>query len=116
MAARGILFWPKCAGLLLFLPPWVPGIASETESYIHWEAAEFAILAPLGGLRGNAERGRMLVTARDKGNCLACHRLPIPEEPDQGNLGPPLHRGIRRHAGGGTPRHRCRDCRGMDGL
>lgn len=28
---------------------------------------------------------------RDRGNCLACHQPPIPDEPMQGTVGPPLN-------------------------
>jgi len=37
---------------------------------------------------GDAVRGRIAVIG--KGNCLACHHLPIPEEPDHGDIGPDL--------------------------
>ena len=36
----------------------------------------------------DAGRGRVAVIG--KGNCLACHHLPIPEEPDHGDIGPDL--------------------------
>ena len=39
---------------------------------------------------GNPDMGRQLVANRNKGNCLACHKLPIPEEPFHGNIGPSL--------------------------
>ena len=40
----------------------------------------FAINAPLNGLTGNPKSGRKLAANKNKGNCLACHVLPIPEE------------------------------------
>ncbi len=48
------------------------------------------IPAPLTDSPGNPGRGRELV--RDAGNvtCLICHRMPFPDEPDQGLLGPDL--------------------------
>ncbi len=45
---------------------------------------------PLTGARGNAERGRAVVTNRQVGLCLLCHSGPFPEERLQGNLGPDL--------------------------
>ncbi len=49
-----------------------------------------AIPAPLGGLTGDAARGRALVASRSQGLCLLCHAAPIPEERQQGNLAPDL--------------------------
>lgn len=60
------------------------------EPYLPWQAENFAIAAPLGGLRGDAARGREIAAARDKGNCISCHMLPIPEHPMHGTLAPPL--------------------------
>ena len=63
-----------------------------------------AIPAALDGLDGDPERGRAVVAGR-RGNCLACHRAPIPEEPFHGDLGPPLD-GIGSRAGAGVLRLR----------
>ena len=51
----------------------------------------FSIEKPLRGHSGDAVRGRGLIIARDKGNCLACHELPIPEEDFHGTIGPSLN-------------------------
>ena len=61
-----------------------------TEKYVQWEMKDYAIAAPLRGLKGDAQRGKQLVIDQHKGNCLACHALPIPEEPFHGTVGPPL--------------------------
>lgn len=45
---------------------------------------------PLTDIPGNADRGRALATARDRGNCVACHVIPAPDEATHGNLGPSL--------------------------
>ena len=44
----------------------------------------------LNGLTGNPEKGRELVRNQNKGNCLACHHLPIPEDDFHGTIGPSL--------------------------
>lgn len=49
-----------------------------------------AILEPLGGLDGDAARGRAIVANRQLGLCLLCHGAPVPEERFQGNLAPDL--------------------------
>jgi len=48
-----------------------------------------AIPAPLADAPGDGARGRAIAVDRARGNCLACHALPIPE-PLQGNVGPDL--------------------------
>jgi sulfur-oxidizing protein SoxX len=46
--------------------------------------------APLDGRRGEAARGERIVRDRETGNCLICHAIPVPAEPFQGEIGPPL--------------------------
>jgi sulfur-oxidizing protein SoxX len=58
--------------------------------YFAWRVDNFAIEEPIGGRHGDAERGRAIAGDGSRGNCLACHQLPIPEEPYFGNIGPPL--------------------------
>jgi sulfur-oxidizing protein SoxX len=45
---------------------------------------------------GDARRGRAVAIDPEKGNCLICHRMPIPEAPVFGDLGPPLDGVARR--------------------
>jgi len=49
-----------------------------------------AVPASLGGLTGDAGRGRAIVVDRELGNCLICHRFPLPDQPFQGEVGPPM--------------------------
>lgn len=69
-----------------------PAFAAEPApvTYYEWKVENFAINEPLGGLTGNAERGQAIAGNQSRGNCLACHLMPIPDEPYFGNLGPPL--------------------------
>jgi sulfur-oxidizing protein SoxX len=46
---------------------------------------------PLTAEPGNPERGRLVVRDLGAASCLICHAMPIPEEPDHGDIGPPLH-------------------------
>jgi sulfur-oxidizing protein SoxX len=48
------------------------------------------IPAPLTGRRGDAVRGRAIVTSRQTGLCLLCHSGPFPDERFQGDLAPDL--------------------------
>ena len=45
---------------------------------------------PLTGVAGDPVRGRQVVRDLEKATCLICHRMPIPEEPNHGDIGPPL--------------------------
>lgn len=67
----------------------VPG-AAAAEGLLPYVVAGDAVPEPLGGLTGDPERGRAVVLDRRRGNCLICHAVPVPIEPFQGSLGPPL--------------------------
>jgi sulfur-oxidizing protein SoxX len=67
----------------------VPVLAGEAQ-FFDWTVEGLSIPEPLGGLRGDPVRGKAVVIDRDRGNCLACHHMPIPEEPMHGTIGPPL--------------------------
>jgi sulfur-oxidizing protein SoxX len=45
---------------------------------------------PIGGIAGDAERGRALILGREAANCVLCHALPEPGVRFSGDLGPPL--------------------------
>jgi sulfur-oxidizing protein SoxX len=45
----------------------------------------------LTGKAGDPENGRKLAINRKKGNCLACHVMPIPEQQFHGETGPSLY-------------------------
>lgn len=57
---------------------------------VAYEVRGDSVPAPLGGLRGDARRGRAIVADRRKGNCLICHTAPIPGARFMGDIGPPL--------------------------
>ena len=80
--------------ILLFVLHPLNGIADDAvalpKDYCHWEVDNYAIEQPLCGLKGDAQRGKTIVTDSYKGNCLACHQLPIPGIEAYGTIGPPL--------------------------
>jgi sulfur-oxidizing protein SoxX len=50
------------------------------------------IVQSLTGSIGDPARGRVVMIDKEKGNCLACHRVPVlGEEPAHGDLGPNLN-------------------------
>lgn len=44
----------------------------------------------LTGQPGDPENGRQVAIHRQKGNCLACHAMPMPDQPFHGQVGPDL--------------------------
>ena len=44
----------------------------------------------LTGTPGDAKRGREVAINRKLGNCLACHKMPVPEQSFHGEVGPEL--------------------------
>jgi sulfur-oxidizing protein SoxX len=60
------------------------------DDYCRWEVVDYAIVEPLCGLAGDAQRGRKIASDGSRGNCLACHQLPVPGIEAYGTIGPPL--------------------------
>jgi sulfur-oxidizing protein SoxX len=54
----------------------------------------------LTGKPGDAAKGRKLAIHKKKGNCLACHVMPIPEQSFHGDLGPDLAGVASRYSAG----------------
>lgn len=56
---------------------------------VPYDVVDGTIPESLTGRPGDPERGRAIAAGRE-GNCLACHHMPIPEQPFHGDLGPDL--------------------------
>nr|VFK26460.1 MAG: sulfur-oxidizing protein SoxX [Candidatus Kentron sp. MB]VFK74578.1 MAG: sulfur-oxidizing protein SoxX [Candidatus Kentron sp. MB] len=89
MNHRG-LFGLFACGLLLMggLSPQALGAG---EGMIEYEVVGIGIPTSLTGKPGNPDKGRKIAIQRNKGNCLACHGMPIPEEDDHGTVAPALN-------------------------
>ena len=48
------------------------------------------LAAPLTPTPGDPGRGRQIVEDRERGDCVVCHQLPLPERHFHGTVGPPL--------------------------
>lgn len=59
-----------------------------------------SIDSSLTGKPGDPAKGKEVVVHRKKGNCLACHSLPIPEQQFHGNIGPDLNGVASRYSVG----------------
>jgi sulfur-oxidizing protein SoxX len=81
--ARAAQCTPKTAGYFLQAEPSLKTVSPSTMA---------GIIASLTGSIGDPVRGRLIMADRERGNCLACHRVAVmSEEPNQGNLGPNLN-------------------------
>ncbi|NQV82538.1 MAG: sulfur oxidation c-type cytochrome SoxX [Rhodospirillales bacterium] len=61
------------------------------QKLVNYTISKGAIATSLTGKPGDAAKGRELAIDRKKGNCLACHVMPIPEQPFHGEIGPDLN-------------------------
>ncbi len=82
--------WVFVVALVAVGQPLWAADAATNDDYCRWQAENFAIQQPLCGLQGDPERGRKIAADSHAGNCLACHKMPIDEEPFHGTVGPPL--------------------------
>jgi L-cysteine S-thiosulfotransferase len=87
-AAPGFRYAQSGLRALMLVAVISPAHADETlRPYV---VAGDAIPLPLTGARGDAARGKAIVTSRQTGLCLLCHSAPLPEEKFQGTIGPDL--------------------------
>jgi len=68
----------------------VMAILSMPVAAHEYEVVNGAINESLTGVPGDAEKGKETAIHRKKGNCLACHQMPIPEQQFHGEIGPDL--------------------------
>ncbi len=76
--------------LALVLAPALGAGGAAAEELVAYEVVEGAIPASLTGVPGDPEAGKAAAVHRQKGNCLACHAMPIPDQPFHGEVGPDL--------------------------
>lgn len=72
----------------------LPSAAQDVRdgNLLPYTVKDFAIEAPLNGKPGDPAKGRQWAITGGQGNCVICHRLPIPEvEFRIGNIGPDLN-------------------------
>lgn len=67
-----------------------PANMPPPEPYCQWQQENYAIEKPLCGYAGDAKRGKAIASDGSRGNCLACHQLPIDGVEAYGTIGPPL--------------------------
>ena len=83
------------------------------ETYCEWQVKNYEIEEPLCGYVGDAKRGKAIASDGSRGNCLACHQLPIDEIEAYGTIGPPLE-GVATRLSEGFIRLRVVDTRNIN--
>ena len=73
-------------GLLVLGAPYAQGNQQSDAPQTRHEG----ISVPLTDRPGEAERGRRIVLDRERGDCVVCHALPLPERRFHGTVGLPL--------------------------
>lgn len=67
---------------------------------INYDVVQSAIPARLTNQPGDSERGRRIVLDRERGDCVVCHVMPLPDRQFHGAIGPPLDGVGRRYSAG----------------
>jgi sulfur-oxidizing protein SoxA len=67
----------------------VDGVAAQDQEAAY-EIVGLGIPQPLTGAPGDPTRGEQVLRDAANATCLICHTMPIPDEPDPGNLAPDL--------------------------
>ena len=76
-------------------------IAGEAAKLVKYQIVdESSIPKSLTGKPGDAKKGRKVAIHAKKGNCLACHKMPIPEQQFHGNIAPDLKGVAGRYSAG----------------
>ncbi|MBF0249252.1 MAG: sulfur oxidation c-type cytochrome SoxX [Alphaproteobacteria bacterium] len=66
------------------------GFGAHANEMVKYEVVDGTIPQSLTGVAGDVANGKKVAINRKKGNCLACHTMPIPEEQFHGLTGPSL--------------------------
>jgi sulfur-oxidizing protein SoxX len=80
-------FWAAALG---FAVVGTLAVGAQSAEMANVNIVDGTIPTSLTGAPGNAENGLKVVIHRKKGNCLACHQMPIPKEEFHGKTAPDL--------------------------
>jgi len=65
-------------------------VSAQAQELALFKIVDETIPVSLTGKSGDAVNGKKVAINRKKGNCLACHEMPIPEQQFHGKTGPSL--------------------------
>ncbi len=78
----------------------VAAFGARAAEFVKYQVVDDSIPRSLTSKAGDPAKGRKTAINRRQGNCLACHVLPIPEQADHGEVGPPLNEVASRLSAG----------------
>lgn len=81
---------PFKAGMIIAILAAITFSDGAIAKTVKYTVKDGAIAKSLTGKAGDPIKGRAVSINRKKGNCLACHKIPIPEQQYHGNAGPDL--------------------------
>lgn len=76
------------------------GLACSNERSVTDHIVGDSIPTPLTVQPGDPERGRRVVLDRERGDCVVCHAMPLPDRQFHGTVGPPLDDVGNRYSAG----------------
>lgn len=100
LAGTGYMFVGHTAQAMDPSTPITTQIANAETLVSYTVVDENSIPESLTGQAGDPVKGRATAINRKKGNCLACHTMPIPEESFHGKIGPDLSGVASRYTAG----------------
>jgi len=84
--------WPLLGPAILAIASMAAPANVAAEELVNFKIVNgSSIPDSLTGKAGDPVKGRETAIHRKKGNCLACHALPVPEQPYHGEVGPELN-------------------------
>ena len=101
-SASGRMAWLRTGGAALYgslagvAIAQGPSAQAPPEKMVPYIVKGQAIAEPLGGQRGGAARGRLVLFDGERGNCTICHPVPGGDPRTQGNVAPTLAGVARR--------------------
>jgi sulfur-oxidizing protein SoxX len=74
--------------------------AQDNIPLVSYQIINGALPTSLTNQRGDAKRGRNIILDRERGDCIVCHAMPLPDRQFHGTVGPPLDGVGNRYSAG----------------
>jgi sulfur-oxidizing protein SoxX len=90
---RNVWLIESIAGICCSIVGVCCALSAISHAAAHESRSVHGVPTPLTDLPGDSRRGEAVAVNSDRGNCIICHKMPIPDIPPEafGDLGPPLN-------------------------